>query len=741
MAEKKLNMKEAEASAKEKATRQVITMFQRPGQIEKIEQYKRRVARQKASFEALSKSASQKQIDGVRKALTMLKKCSETVKEINGSVQGLNKLFDVVPVLYNSLNEVRDENMRHSQYVTAIENHKHIFTMPASVEKTKQWINEAKLLHTHQSLRDLETSRDDLLFELHKLPNQSVHDKSMLKAYFSEVEVLSQLLEKQMRIILSRTLNTVRKDPSIIVTVLRIIKREEEFDQDSVKREKQTGFISPGRPKKWKKMLFEILEKSVATRIEGTQVDERDDNKLWLIRYLELIRLLIVEDLRVVKHLCVPCFPPEYEIMKKYIDMYHNSLSRHLQEIIQNGLEGNEYVTILSWINQTYKSRDLLGHPDLSEDTKNLGPLLPKAVVDRLEKDYLTNIDRNYGEWMQNTLTSEMNEWSSVEELNLDSYSRQPAPLIIFQMIDQNLQVTKTMRVELTLSVLSLSIDHLIKFSESYKTSIIDFKNRYFADRKQVPYFTQNMILIINNCHQFIKLGSELEKHYSENLDITDVPEKIRSMERHFLDLRNESCAYLLQEVSTDLEEYYNELFTPNWLKTQDAAIDTIHLTLVDYFKDYQHLVDENYKYIAETAKNTVAKRYLTCLLSKRLTVKTFEECRRVADKIKHETNKLSQLFVNLCKITDEKDNPFKCIFMLCEIISSDGDMVSFELHRAVEQYPDISEDHLLRLLNFRGDIPRADIKDKIQAVEKPKGHYRSTIFSTIVFQKQIISF
>jgi hypothetical protein len=81
-----------------------------------------------------------------------------------------------------------------------------------------------------QSLTDLENSRDDLLYELHKLPNQAPADKVMLKAYFEDVEVLSQLLEKQLRLVLSRTLNTVRKEPTVIVTALRIIEREEKAD-------------------------------------------------------------------------------------------------------------------------------------------------------------------------------------------------------------------------------------------------------------------------------------------------------------------------------------------------------------------------------------------------------------------------------------------------------------------------------------------------------------------------------
>lgn len=170
-----------------------------------------------------------------------------------------------VPPLVAALQAVREEDSRHSQYVTAMDSLKHIFTVPESVAKTKQWICEGKLLHAHQvnynhndnlthqvithqtsnifcvlasfslvlfqCLTDLENSRDDLLYELHRLPNQSSHDKIMLKAYFEDVEVVSHQMEKQIRLILMRTLNTVRKEPTVIVTALRIIEREEKRDQ------------------------------------------------------------------------------------------------------------------------------------------------------------------------------------------------------------------------------------------------------------------------------------------------------------------------------------------------------------------------------------------------------------------------------------------------------------------------------------------------------------------------------
>ncbi|XP_044253367.1 exocyst complex component 3 [Tribolium madens] len=731
----KSNMRELEATAKASATAHVINMFQRPGQLEKVDHLKRRLTRKKNSVEALLKSAMQQQLDGVRVGLNQLHCCLEDVREIDTSIKKMFSLFNEVPELCTKLNQVRDENMRHSQYVTARENLKHIFTVPESVEKTKQWINEGKLLHTHQCLRDLEMSRDDLLYELHKLPNQSPHDKSMLKAYFADVETLSNLLEKQLRLILSRTLNTVRKEPTVIVTALRIIEREEKTDQEALKQAKQTGFLPPGRPKKWKEMAFEVLEKSVATRIEGTQVDEREDNKHWLIRYLELTRQLILEDLRVVKTLCVPCFPPRYGIIDKYIQMYHHCLSRHLQEVIQNGIQGNEYVTILSWVSKTYQGAELLGHPDLIEYTKHLDPLLPQAVMETLEADYLRNIEINYGEWMRNTLNSEEQEWRSNIEPNSDNYTRTAAPIIIFQMIDQNLQVCKTISDEMTCKVLILSIGQVINYGDMYRKAVVEFKNKYFEDRKQVPYFTQYMIMIVNNCLQLADLGSQLEKQYWTPSSPPALGENFNRLRTTFIQLRNDSGDFLLEELFLDLDKHFDELFTPRWLGTS-LPVDTICATLDDYFQDYNRLSEPNYKFIVHQARSLVSKRYLTALLSKKVTFKTYEESVQASGKIVKEAKQLGKLLDTLCSL--EGDDPFESVILLTEVLKSDDDMLSFELHRIVEKYPDITEDHLLRLLSLRGDLARSDIRDKVAHLPKVKATHQSSVFRSLVFPKLV---
>jgi hypothetical protein len=80
------------------------------------------------------------------------------------------------------LREVREENLRHSQLVTNTENLKHIFTVPETVAKTELWIEEKKLLAAHQSLVDLENSRNHLLLELHRLGHKNTRD--LLKKCF-----------------------------------------------------------------------------------------------------------------------------------------------------------------------------------------------------------------------------------------------------------------------------------------------------------------------------------------------------------------------------------------------------------------------------------------------------------------------------------------------------------------------------------------------------------------------------
>ncbi|GLH02675.1 Exocyst complex component 3 [Gryllus bimaculatus] len=712
-----MEVEQLEAEAKATAAKHVINMLQRPGQLEKVEQYKRRVSRKKASVEAMLKTAMQSQLDGVRVGLNQLQSALQDIRSIKENLKWIEESFSVVPELYMKLQDVRDENMRHSQYVTAMENLKHIFTVPESVEKTKQWINEGKLLHTHQSLTDLENSRDDLLYELHKLPNQALADKIMLKAYFEDVEQLSHLLEKQLRLVLSRTLNTVRKEPTVIVTALRIIEREEKADSFTLQRQRQSGFLPPGRPKKWRAMALQVLEKAVAQRIEGTQVEERMDNKMWLVRYLELTRQLILEDLRVVKTLCVPCFPPQYDIVNKYVNMYHTCLSQHLQDIIQNGLEGNEYVSMLAWITNTYPGAELMQHPELKVDVSVIGPLLPTELVEDLQQRYLKYMEGNYVEWMQKTLETEKADWGNgvpPEGDDQEGYYHTSAPIIIFQMIDQNLQVTKTISQDLTFKALLLSMEQVTQYGKMYREAILEFKIGHFEDRSQ--------------------LAQQMKQHYwRPGLHDNEAGMKFEALLNTFQHLRDEAAKFLLEEAFLDLELHFQDLVTSKWLGN-NIPVDTICVTLEDYFQDYIHLRPRNFDYVITEAQNLVAKRYISSMLQRKLSFKTYEERRDAAVKIMKEAEQIKAVFIRIAPKVAKFDSPFEIILSLAEVLKSeDPEILSLDLHGIVDKYPDVTQDHLTHLLSLRGDISRSEAREKVAYILKNnKSRQRPTIPKSI---------
>lgn len=267
------------------------------------------------------------------------------------SINEAGSLLKNVPKLYEALDTVRDENTKRTQYATVKENLNHIFSVQSSVTKTLQWIEEDKLLHAHQCLSELENSRDDILFELHKLPKQYALDKMTMKKNFEKVESVSAQLGTKIRLILVRCLATVRKEPTIIVTAMRIIKREEAADTFAMQQKQQTGFCPPDRPKCWRKMAIDALYETVNTRIEGSKLEERADNKLWLVRDLEIARQFLLDDLRVVKSLCVPCFPPEYDIFNEYVKMYHTALSKHVscKRVHLIFIPLHIYICFISW--------------------------------------------------------------------------------------------------------------------------------------------------------------------------------------------------------------------------------------------------------------------------------------------------------------------------------------------------------------------------------------------------------
>lgn len=96
--------------------------------------------------------------------------------------------------------------------------------------------------------------------------------------------------------------------------------------------------------------------------------------------------------------------------------------------------------------------------------------------------------------------------------------------------------------------------------------------------------------------------------------------------------------------------------------------MDTICITLDDYFQDYNHLREKNFEYVINEAQNLVYKKYITAMLSKKVAFKNVEEAQLAATKIVKEANQIRSFFRRIAPEGVNVDWPFEVINTLAEV-------------------------------------------------------------------------
>uniref|UniRef100_A0A4W6DWI0 Exocyst complex component 3 n=1 Tax=Lates calcarifer TaxID=8187 RepID=A0A4W6DWI0_LATCA len=680
-------MEETSREAVATAVQRVAGMLQRSDQLDKVEQYRRREARKKASVEARLKAAIQSQLDGVRTGLIQLHSALTDVKDIQSSLADVSKDWRQSINTIENLKDVKDAVVQHSQLASAVENLKNIFSVPEIVAETQQLIEQAELLQAHRKLMELECSRDDLMYEQYRMDSKNTSDMNLISIYFEDVQGLSDELAKQLWMVLQRSMVTVRRDPTMLVSVVRIIEREEKIDRRMVDRKKQTGFIPPGRPKQWKDKMFEVLEGTVSTRIEGTQAVTREADKMWLVRLLEITRKYVLDDLIVVKNLMVQCFPPHYNTFNS---LYHNAVSIRVKELAAEDLEANEIVSLLTWVLNTYKSVEMMGHPELHSecDINQLEPLLPQDVVDDLLSKYVQTFTSNITGWLRKALETDKKDWQkeTEPEADQDGYYQTTLPAIVFQMFEQNLQVAAQIDGEFKEQVLKLCLKQMNTFLIRYREEAVTYKEDHLRDRQLPQCYVQYMIAIINNCQTFKESINSLKRKYSQSSEPTDSDAAI---ERTLNEVAKEGCQFLLDEVFLDLEHHLNELLTRKWL-TGSHAVDTICVTVEDYFNDFNKIKKPFNQEMTSEALRRVVVEYIKAVMQKRITFKNADERREGAERMIKEADQFKFLFRKLAAVSTFSDTSGIQVFLKVFVLPA--------LHR---------EEHIQALLAVRGDASR----------------------------------
>ena len=108
-------------------------------------------------------------------------------------------------------------------------------------------------------------------------------------------------------------------------------------------------------------------------------------------------------------------------------------LSQNFKFCIVQGLEGNEFVSLLQWVISVYPGQELLGHDRLDLDPDMIPSVLAEEEIEKLVMVYLSNMKTNYETWMTNTIKQEVEDWTgdTQPETDMDNCYYTSTPVLI----------------------------------------------------------------------------------------------------------------------------------------------------------------------------------------------------------------------------------------------------------------------------------------------------------------------
>ncbi len=145
------------------------------------------------------------------------------------------------------------------------------------------------------------------------------------------------------------------------------------------------------------------------------------------------------------------------------------------------------------------------------------------------------------------------------------------------------------------------------------------------------------------------------------------------------------------------------------------AQCDSVELYCFPDRQDYVHLRPRNFDYVIREAELLIARKYVSAIFQKKVVFKTDEERRKAAEKMIREAGQIAGLLApaspSLAASRSVDDAPQEAIVALAEVVKSDLEMMSLELHGLLKKYPDLSLEQLVCLLSLRGDIGRLEVR------------------------------
>ncbi|KGL84011.1 Exocyst complex component 3-like, partial [Tinamus guttatus] len=685
----------AEKLARGAALKWASGVFYRPEKLEALGQYRSRETKRNNSIQARLKSTVQSYLEGVSAGLEQLRSAAKEVQNVCQDLGAARWALIDSAEHFQVLQQMRTLMAEHVQLTSVVKVLPQLFSVHEVFSHTLQLLHEQHLLEAHAELMMLEHLRDDILFQLHLRGLSSA--QATVLSYFSGLQELNESLAKQLWGIVGHSLQLVREDPVLFVSAVRIIEREEKIDDALLL---DATFLPPGRPKGWRQKFYHILQETITgSHFLTACVDTTGPG---LSRHLAALQREVVAELHVVKDLMVQCVPAHYNILSICTATYHQALTSHLQDILQEDLDKQALFLLLEWVLHVYQSPEMMSHPGLlpEVDVSALGPLVSPDLVDQTERKYVVKVKASVLEWMQRTLEVEFKEWFREEEPEKDhqGFYQSALPVIVMQMLSENIQVASLITASLQQKVYSMAMEELEAFLGRLREALVRCGKEHQKDRTVPKYYVPYLLAMLNNN---LALSSSVSSLHPDTAH-REVPTSLQAaLDR----TQKKACQLLLEELLLELQPLCMQLPSRKWL-SGSQLVSSMCEVIDKYAKDFSCARKPIFMVLLMESERLVTSQYLRALMQKKMVCRSAEERGQLCVRLLQDATQLRELFHGLG--LDRRQQSLEVVFALRELIClKDPALLSLEVLSFITKYPDVSDEHISTLLDLRGDVSK----------------------------------
>ncbi|XP_050779348.1 exocyst complex component 3-like protein isoform X6 [Gopherus flavomarginatus] len=398
----------------------------------------------------------------------------------------------------------------------------------------------------------------------------------------------------------------------------------------------------------WRQRFYQVMQETIAAaHFKAAHVDVKG---LGLGRHLATLQSNILVELRVVKDLMVQCCPPHYNILSICTHMYHQGLSDYLQDILSRDLDKQEIFMLLSWVLHVYQSPEMMGHPDLlpEVDVSTLGPLVSPEVVEQMERKYVGKVKASVTEWMRRTLEVELKEWFREEEPEMDhlGFFQSALPIIVMQMLDENIRVASLVTDSLQQKVYAMAMDELEAFLISLREALGECGKEHQKDRSTPKHYISYLLALLNNN---MALSSSISTLHPGSASLAKPAEIPSSLQTALDRAQKKACRLLLEELLLDLQPLYVQLPSRKWLSGAQL-VNSMCEVIDKYMRDFSHVRNPVFKFLLAESEHLVMNHYVRALMEKKMVCRSAEERIQLSTQLLQDASQLQELFHNLVR-------------------------------------------------------------------------------------------